>query len=62
MKQLIHKGLVTYKKSNKDMNNCYINKKNNDKMFLIRYIFFLFFFKSLSKLNEYFRKSSRKNI
>ena len=58
MKQLIHKGLFTYKKSNEDKNNCYINKNNNDRMFLICYIFILFFFRSLSKLNENFRKSS----
>ena len=57
MKQLIHKGLFTYKKSNEDKNNCYINKNNNDRMFLICYIFILFFFRSLSKLNEIFRKS-----
>ena len=37
MKQLIHKGLFTYKKSNEDKNNCYINKNNNDIMFLICY-------------------------
>ena len=39
MKQLIHKGLFTYKKSNEDKNNCYINKNDNDRMFLICYIF-----------------------
>ena len=58
MKHLIHNGLFTYKKSNKDKNNCYVNKNNNDRMFLIRYIFILFIFKSLSKLNENFRKSA----
>ena len=50
MKQLIHKGLVTYKKSNKDMNNCYINKKNNDKMFLICYIFIFILFQKSFKI------------
>ena len=51
IKQLMHKGLFTYKKSNKDKTNCYIDKNNNDRMFLIRYIFILFFFKNISKLD-----------